>query len=322
MAKAKENKDYKASGAKKWLIIVGILVLIAIIVVVIVLCIPANTHSAIERLKQFSQSSFLESETEQVKYSKVEQKIAASTIDYYGTELDDIRVLSDGINDVLDYYDEFLVLATDNKVLSKNYKTIKNNLEDAMDYQRSLNDYMNEISNLSDNSDSHLRNLWIDFRVTFTDYLSCMADVVDALNNCYQGCFDVNLANNLASTIILNTIDDYMSVIVTDFKEIVDTDKKNTTSRDYSYLSHGKITLMHSFVEGYIVDDSDIVEYNFSESLKSSYQKLNSFFELYNQDNLVDVIDSIETGGNITLTFQQEDSDGVYAAIKEFISAR
>lgn len=322
MAKAKENKDYKASGAKKWLIIVGILVLIAIIVVVIVLCIPANTYSAVERLKQFSQSSFLESETEQTRYSEVEQKIAASTIDYYSEEVGDIRVLSEGINDILDYYDEFLVLATDNDTLSRNYKTIKNNLEDAMDYQQALNDYMDEISNLSNNADSHLRNLWIDFRVTFTDYLSSMTNVIDALNNCYQGCFEVNLANNLASTIILNTVDDYLTVVTADFNEIVDTDEKNTTSRDYNYLSHGKITLLENFVEKYVVDDSDIVEYNFTESLKSSYQKINSFFELYSQDNFVSVIDSIQSSGDITLTFQQEDSDGVYEAVKEFISAR
>lgn len=322
MAKAKENKDYQAGGAKKWLIIVGILVLIAIIVVVIVLCIPANTYSAVERLKQFSQSSFLESETEQTKYNSVEEKISASTIDYYSQELADIEVLGDSINNVLDYYDEFLVLATDNNILSRNYKTIRNNLEDAMDYQQSLGGVMDEIIELSNNSDSHLRNLWIDFRVTFTDYLSSMTSVIDALNNCYQGCFEVNLANNLASTIILNTIDDYLSVITADFNRVVNVDEKNTTIRDYNYASHGKITLLNSFVNKYIVDDSDIVEYNFSGSLKSSYQKINSFFTLYNQENFVSVIESMDTNGNITLTFQQEDSDGVYDAAKEFMSAR
>ena len=191
-----------------------------------------------------------------------------------------------------------------------------------MDYQQSLGGVMDEIIELSNNSDSHLRNLWIDFRVTFTDYLSSMTSVIDALNNCYQGCFEVNLANNLASTIILNTIDDYLSVITADFNRVVNVDEKNTTIRDYNYASHGKITLLNSFVNKYIVDDSDIVEYNFSGSLKSSYQKINSFFTLYNQENFVSVIESMDTNGNITLTFQQEDSDGVYDAAKEFMSAR
>ncbi len=322
MAKAKTNKDYKASSSKKLLSIVAILVLIAIIAVVIVLCIPANTYSAVERLKQFSQSSFLESPSEQREYSQVEEKIAASTLDYYITEIDDIRVLCDGINDILDYYDEFLALATDNDILSDNYKTIKNNLEDAMEYQQSLNSYMEEILGLSNNADSHLRNLWIDFRVTFTDYLSGMTSVIDALNNCYQGCFEVNLANNLASTIILNTVDDYLTVITADFKDIVETDEKNTTSRDYNYITHGKITLLNDFVEAYIVDDGNIVEYNFTDSLKTSYQEINSFFELYNQENFISLIESINSNGEITLTFQQEDADGVYDAVKDFISAR
>lgn len=321
-AKAKDNKDYKASGAKKWLIIVGVLVLIAIIVVVIVISVPANTYSAVERLKQFSQSSFLESDNEKVKYNDVEEKISSSTVDYYGQELQDIEVLSESINNVLDYYDEFLVLATDNKTLSKNYKTIKNNLGNAIEYQQNLVGYMDEILNLSNNADSHLRNLWIDFRVTYTDYIDCMANVIQALNNCYQGCFINNLSNNLASTIILNTIDDYLTVVVEDFNTIVNVDKKNTTIKDYSYTSHGKITKFGDFVDSYIVNDSDIVKYYFNESLQTSYQKINSFFELYNKENFVQIIQSIINSGEITLTFQQEDTENVYQSVKDFIIAR
>ena len=65
MAKAKANKDYKAGGAKKWLIAIAILVLIAIIITVIVILVPANTSDAIDRLRQASQTSFLENVREQ-----------------------------------------------------------------------------------------------------------------------------------------------------------------------------------------------------------------------------------------------------------------
>ena len=320
MAKAKtEGKSNKSSGTKKLVTIIGVLAFIAIIVVIIVLSIPANTYGAVERLNEASQSSFLENESEKTRYEKSETKIAGSTKNYYNQEVQDIKVLSGSINKILDYYNEYLILADDNKVFSKNYKIIKNNLEDANTYQDEMNNYLIELNNLNDNSDSHLQYLWIDFRQTFSTYLSSITSAIDALNNCYQGCFNNTFTNNLSSTNILNTIDDFLIVISNEFNTLVETDLKNYTQKDYNYQSHGKIILLDNFVNNYIVNDGEITRYYFDESLQTKYNKINSFYQTYNLTNFTTVIESIEDDGKISLTFQQQDTDGIYSTVKEFL---
>ena len=324
MAKSKaEGSDYKAGGSKKWLFIVGILVLIAIIVVIIVVSIPGNSYGAIERLSQASQSSFLQSEREKALYDNTERKISESLVtDDYLQELQDIRLLSTHINYVLDYYNGYMIYASDNSVLRRNHKTIENSLEDALTYQDQMDELLTDINGLGENSDSYLRVLWIDFRAAYTNYLSNMSTAIDALNNCYQGCFDKTFTNNLASQIILNTIDDYLTEITKDFGVIVENDRENFSERDYNYQSHGKVDYFCNFVEAYILDDSDIKGYYFNDSLIQNYELINKFYNLYNQTNFELIISSIDNSGTITLSFQQEDSEGVYQAVKEFLSVR
>lgn len=324
MAKSKTNKDYKVGGAKKWLILIGALVLIAIIVTVIVIFIPANTSDAIDRLRQSSQTSFLENVREKENYDKLESKIETSVVRYYTTELQDIRILSESVNQMLDFYYEYIPMAKDNATLSKNYKKIKDNLENAVNHQQDMNEYISEAILLEDDADLHIQNLWIDFRVSYSQYLTCMTNAIDALNNCYQGCFSLTLTNNDASSLILNTVDDYLSVISQEFDYLTQTDTKgHTTIQNYKYQSHGKIVFFSSFVNNYIVDENEIMNYYFDNTLQSKYNLLNEFFVTYNQKNLTEVIKSIDSNTlEITLTFDNLDSKGIYDAVKAFIDVR
>lgn len=324
MAKAKANKDYKAGGAKKWLIAIAILVLIAIIVTVIVILIPANTSDAIDRLRQASQSSFLENVREQENYDKLEDKVETSIVRYYTTELQDIRTLSQSVNQMLDFYYEYIPLAEDNDVLSRNYRTIKDNLESATGHQQDMNEYISQAILLEDDADLHIQNLWIDFRISFANYLSSMTSAIDALNNCYQGCLGSTLTNNSASTLILNTVDDYLSVISSEFNYLTQTDTKgHTTQENYKYESHGKIVYFSAFVNTYIENESDIMNYYFDSTLAQKYETLNKFFTTYNLSDFTDVIKSIDSGTlEITLTFNQPDTEGIYDAVKAFIDVR
>ncbi len=327
MAKAKANKDYKAGGAKKWLIIVAILVLIAIIVTVIVILIPANTSDAVDRLRQSSQTSFLENQREQENYDELETKVETSMVRYYSQELQDIRTLSGSVNQMLDFYYEYLPFAEDNNVFSDNYHAIKDNLENAVNYQQDMNEYISEAINLEDDADLNIQNLWIDFRLSFSNYLGCMSGAIEALNNCYQGCFNSTLSNNIASSTILNTVDDFLSVITDEFEQLTQTDVKGHTTvggQSYSYESHGKVLYLSAFVENYIINDSDIMQYNFNSDLQSKYRLINRYFETHNQSNFVSVIDSISNDApyNITLTFSNPDSEGIYDAVKAFIDVR
>ena len=319
-AKASENKDYKVGSPKKWLVAIGILVLIAIIVVIIVLCVPGNTYSAVERLRQASQTSFLRSQTEQANYTRFRQKIGATvTLGYYALELEDIQTTVEATNKVIDFYDDYLVLATDNKTLSRNYKTIRNNFEDAQEAQEDMNGFIADGLNLQDNSETYLKNIYIDFRGAYVDYMTSMTKAIDALSNCYQGCFIDNLSNNLASTLILNSVDNYLTVITGDYAELVDKDVKGGNFDSYEYETTGKITAYSEFVDSYILNRQEIVEYNFTASLQDKYQTINSFFEVFSQTDFVSVIDSIDDELNITKTFEVEDSSGIYDTVKTFL---
>lgn len=319
-AKASENKDYKVGSPKKWLVAIGILVLIAIIVVIIVLCVPGNTYSAVERLRKASQTSFLRSQTEQANYTRFRQKIGATvTLGYYAIELEDIQTTVEATNKVIDFYDDYFVLATDNKTLSRNYKTIRNNFEDAQEAQEDMNGFIADGLNLQDNSETYLKNIYIDFRESYVDYISSMTKAIDALSNCYQGCFIDNLSNNLASTLILNSVDNYLTVITGDYAELVDKDVKGGNFDSYEYETTGKITAYSEFVNSYILNRQEIVEYNFTASLQDKYQTINSFFEVFSQTDFVSVIDSIDEELNITKTFEVEDSSGIYDTVKTFL---
>lgn len=319
-AKASESKDYKVGSPKKWLVAIGILVLIAIIVVIIVLCVPGNTYSAVERLRQASQTSFLRSQTEQANYTRFRQKIGATvTLGYYALELEDIQTTVEATNKVIDFYDDYFVLATDNKTLSRNYKTIRNNFEDAQEAQEDMNGFIADGLNLQDNSETYLKNIYIDFRESYVDYISSMTKAIDALSNCYQGCFIDNLSNNLASTLILNSVDNYLTVITGDYAELVDKDVKGGNFDSYEYETTGKITAYSEFVDSYILNRQEIVEYNFTASLQDKYQTINSFFEVFSQTDFVSVIDSIDDELNITKTFEVEDGSGIYDTVKTFL---
>ena len=285
--------------------------LIAIIVTVIVILIPANTSDAIDRLRQSSQTSFLENVKEQENYDKLETKVSQSRVRYYTTELQDIRSLSESVNELLDFYYEYIPFAEDNNVFSDNYRAIKDNLENATSYQQDMNTYITDAINLENDADLHIQNLWIDFRVSFSGYLSCMTNAIDALNNCYQGCFGDTLSNNLASTTILNTVDDYLSVISGEFDYLTKTDTKgHTTEENYKYESHGKIVYFSSFVNTYILNENEIMSYYFDNSIQEKYELVEKFFVTYNQKNFASVIDSIDSGTlEITLTFNNPDSE-------------
>ena len=65
------------------------------------------------------------------------------------------------------------------------------------------------------------------------------------------------------------------------------------------------------------------MNYYFDNTLQSKYNLLNEFFVTYNQKNLTEVIKSIDSNTlEITLTFDNLDSKGIYDAVKAFIDVR
>ena len=291
-----ESKDYSVEGGgKKILFIIALLVFIAVVVTAIILLIPANQYTMVDALQENHQTFFLKDENEQAKYQNFTDKIKANTsINYYADEIDDIPVIALSVSHVLAYYNDYMVFAENNKVMSNNSKTIKNKLEQSVILQENLDNILDEASKLDADSVSFLQNAWIDFRIQFNDYVKCYYDLFEALKNCYEGCFDMTLSNNKASHHILNAVDDYISCINSDLSVLINVDRKGSIEQgNYMYKSKAKVACFDAFVTKCVVNNKEIIYYLSNASFQQKYQKLDRFLEVYGESDYKAMINSI-----------------------------
>ena len=323
----KDKKDYSSGSGKKWGIFFGIVVLVAIIVVVIILAIPPNTYNAVEILNRTSSSSYLTVESENEAFKAFKEKMGQNTVvSGYQTELNDIETMADSINIILDFHNEYLVLAKNNKNLKKNYKAIKNGLKEAKESQKRLVNTVEKINKLSKNSSTYLKGAMVDYREDFIKYLKNCKRAIGGLENAYTGSLGDVTFNNLASKIILNTVNDYIEVIYDDFVELKEKDTKSYSMTDYSaeyqnLALSSKINLLNTFVKAKLEDETnkEIENYYFLSDIQESYENLNEYFDIAEEKNLVIVIDSINSAGNITAEFEGEGESAYAEAISKFI---
>lgn len=317
-----EKKEY-TTGSRKWLMILSILVLVAILAVVIVLLVPGNTYSMVEVLHSHSTTSFLniDNTSERENYDKLKKEFDIA-VTGYKQEVEDVETLSQTINNVLDFYDEYTIFAQNNGTLTKNYKSIKSSLNKASKLQDKMNEEIVKLITLSDNSDTYQRNAWIDLRVLYIDWLESMQNAITRLNTCYQKCFNPSFTNNSASTLVLNTIDDYIDVIVDEFNNLKENDKKSGSVEVYSYTIAGKVKLFNAFVRNQVKSEN-FVDYTFDEQTKVFYDDVNKFFDLYSQEDFKNVIISINPNGAITEDFDDVNLSGsltCFENAKSFLS--
>lgn len=319
MSESKGN----SAGSKKLLIFFGLLILAAVIVVVIIVSIPANTYNMIDALQKNQETLFLNDNDERVKYDSFVNKINTnSTLSYYKEEAQDVIVISQNLSDILKYYNNYLVFAQKNKVLSSNVKVINKNIKSTNQIKKNIDEILDRVLKLEDESVSYLKNCWIDFRGEYQKYLDNYYSSFNALYNCYKDCFTTSFTNNKASDLILSTANDYISCLVYDFKTIVSVDTKTDIAQgDYSYLSHGRVVNFDKFVKAYINDNNEIKDYLFSSKVNDKYETLYTFFEIYSERDLKPLIASIDpTSQNVTKTYPEvNDPDKVYQEVADFL---
>ena len=317
-----KKKDY-TTGSRKWLIILSVLVLVAIIAVVIVLLVPGNTYSMVEVLHSHSTTSFLnvDNTSERENYDKLKAEFDIA-VTGYKQEVEDIETLSQTINNVLDFYDEYTIFAKNNGTLTQNYKSIKSNLNKASRLQDDMNEEIVTLISLSDNSDTYQRNAWIDLRVIYVDWLESMQNAITRLNTCYQNCFDPSLTNNTASTLVLNAVDDYISVITDDFNDLIENDQKSNSIESYNYTMNGRIKLFEAFVNARLTS-TNFVNYIFYQRIKNFYDDVNQFYTVYSQEDFKYFLDSIAPNGAFTENFDDVNVSGSLTCLantKTFLS--
>ena len=317
-----KKKDY-TTGSRKWLIVLSVLVLIAIIAVVIVLLVPGNTYSMVEVLHSHSTTSFLNenNRSEQENYSALMQDMS-NEVTSYMQEIRDVETLSQTINVILKFYDEYIVFAQDNGTLTRNYKSIRSSLNRASRLQEDMNEEIVTIISLSENSDTYKRNSWIDLRVIYVDWLENMQNAITRLNTCYQNCFDPSLTNNTASTLVLNAVDDYISVITDDFNDLIENDQKSSSIESYNYTMNGRIKLFEAFVNARLTS-TNFVNYIFYQRIKNFYDDVDQFYTVYSQEDFKYLLDSIAPNGAFTENFDDVNVSGSLTCLantKTFLS--
>lgn len=319
-----QSKDYKASGAKKWLVIFGILVLIAVIVVGIVLFIPANTYSMIEALQE-NEAHFLMKDTEeQNDFNEFTIKLKSSeALSYYTEEINNVLVITDSLSDVLSFYNNYMVFAKSNKTLSSNTKSINKYISEANKIQKNIDNLLVETKKLDTEATSYLKNAWIDFRKEFVKYMDNYYKMFTSLYKCYQGCFDLSYSNNAASKRILNAVNDYVYCIMMDYKSVSANDKKDSLYQgNYSYTSSPKITWFKAFVDKCVVDNTEITTYLYTPSLQSDYAKYDTFFTTYKENDFRRMIKAINSTDLTNPYGNVEDDANLFEAAKDFLDRR
>ncbi len=320
--------EKKTGAGKKLLIGFGVLALIAIIVVIIVISIPPNTSSTMDLLNKATTTSFMMRQNEKTKFDDFESKVSDSlqTNDYLKVlpkEMADVETLSITLAEVLDFYNEYIIFIQNEKVFQDNYKTIKVSLNSAKDSQKQLNAIMENVEKLTGQSSTYLQNAWVDFREVFTNWLGSYNSAINALRVAYQEGLGATTTNNSASNAILNAVADYVDVIYNDFSALVKFEKENPNATSYEYTIQGKVKGFNDFVEAYLETAEDIKNYYFDSTIKSKYEKINSYYEIYSEPDMKNAISSIELiSGNavVTKTYENvEDSANVYSMVKLFL---
>lgn len=322
------GKDYTATGAKKWLIMVGAFVLFVIIVVAIFLLIPANTKSMTDSLASSTKNFFIVNDESEEKYDEFATKITTGTsgISFYSTELNDCKTLNESIYRIENFYNNYMLFAKKNNTLSSNYKTIQNNISKAQKYKKNMEKTISETLSLSEPGQTVLHEKMIVFRENFYNYANSYLKAFTALNKCYQKCFDESFSKNKASDYILTAANDYLYCIVEDYQKTIESDKSgyvNSATYVYTDTEHQRIYKLKQVTQSYLTSPSttDIGNYTLTPSVQEKYSKIEKFFGVYKEKDFKAIIASIDSAGNITKTYDVEDSENLYSTVKTFLKA-
>ena len=292
-------------------------------VVVIVITVPPSTKSARDLVTKATKTSFMVSENEKVSYDNFESKVANTTkvnkyIEKVPTEMKDVQLLSENVALVLDFYDNYILFIEGNSAFNNSYKTIKNGLNNATQSQKNLNAILKEVGKLTETSPTYIQSAWVQFRAEYVNWLGNMKDAINGLSVAFQGCMGNVTINNSASALVLNTTADYVEAIYNGFSAINQDESSDSNRSDYTYNLAGQIASFENFVDSYLIDDEFMRLYYFQEKIQTTCETLEEFFEKYSEENLVEVISSIDSSGIVQKQYD-DTSDSSYVKIKEFL---
>lgn len=274
---------------KKWLIAIAILVLIAVVVVLVIVLLPKNTSKAITQVKAQSEKVYLKDNEEKEMFDSFQRKINVSATDY-NEEVASAKKIAIVIQEVLDFYNDYVIYATNTKVFQNNYNVIMDGFKDANLYQKEMNAIAHEVYNKVDNSTTFTKGAWLDFKTVYVKYVKSYAKAFRGLNNVFVSCVPHGVINNDFTVKVLATVDNYLTVINKGF---------DSRAKIVNYAS--------DFVKNYLNADL-LSKYKFSENLQKKLTSINEFDQVYGK-TIQDLIESVDKNG-FTIKVIEADKNG------------
>lgn len=298
--------DKKIKG-KKWIIILSVLVLIAIIVTLVVVFLPKNVDKIISEVDSQSKTMLLKEAESDDLYLKFKTKItgASSINEKYGQDTENVYDACKTINEVVDFYNGYLVFAFDNSTFQGQYSSIMKNYSIANSQQRKMEGLMEKVTTDLGNRDStFFENAWKEFKGYFVDYFNSHVVVINSLCKIYENCIPKGIIANEMTELVLGTVNDYLDVIKNDFDN-----------------SKYKLEYLDNFL-GYLDLDENkaLSSFNFSQKLQENIEVLGTFGFVYGEDKSLKTLIEGITADGFTMESNVVDTKGVLDIAKNFLT--
>ncbi|MBE7073515.1 MAG: hypothetical protein E7379_00215 [Clostridiales bacterium] len=312
------NEKKKKSPKKKLLIAIGGLVILVAFICVLIVVIPQSKNTQ-ESLNEVSAVSMADNEDVKADYQAFANRVDTTAgAKYYSDEIEGIYNLIETLDDVMDYYNEFLPLAID---VNKYAGPINTHLNNIKNIQKNLNAIMVDAKKDSTDGITHLQNFWIDYRETFNQQLKEYTSLFSLLNQTYHVSLGNAFAVNEASELVLNSVDDYMNVISNMINSLVEKNIKGSKETDYELGSLiAKIDGFGKFVDKHLTTNRYFIERYYFEG-DANIEVLNMFYQSFGQENFVAVIESLEYSSDVLTVnyFTGQNLDSTKLAIAKIV---
>ena len=177
--------------SKKWIIVLSVVILVAIAITLIIVFLPKNVSNAVERTNTQTQSMFLKQDKNKKLYKDFQTKITniEAINKVYGQETQNVYTLTLAVNQIMDFYNDYIVFAEDKSTFQSNYGVIMKNYDVANTEQKKMEDVIVKVmQELGDQDNTFFESYWKEFRGYYVKYLNCYVTVINSLCEIYKDC--------------------------------------------------------------------------------------------------------------------------------------
>lgn len=289
---------------KKWIIVLSVLVAIAIAVTLIIVLLPKDYKRIISMTQEHCESIYLKKNKDEELYKNFQDKIDLVYKDSYGVESDTVHSVLDSLGEVVDFYSEYIVFAENNKYFQKSYKPIVKGFENVSKYEDEMRKIVVDVnSKLGNQDNTFIASAWQKFKEYFQNYLKAYSKVISSLNNIFENCITDGIIQNEMTSLVLDTVDDYLDSIASDFDSSKTKVEYFTKFISYLQYPNGRAIL---------------ARFNFDGELQDSIKLVQNFSKFYQDSNLKTLIDSVNDSG---FTFQgsEDETTGILETSEMFL---